>query len=387
MTRDSTDFSTCCALLVEDSIINQQLIRAMLDAMGIGRVEVATNGLEGLDMAASLRPDIIILDIMMPKLDGFGFLERFRADPANDDTPVIVTTALGEQPERVRAFDLGAADYVVKPIDRREFTARVSVHLRSRLLVGRLSRYRDRLGRDLSAARDMQLALLPGPERVKAVEAAYGVRLASVFRSSDELGGDLWDVIALGPQAFAVYLVDFTGHGVAAAINTFRLHVMMARKQDLLTDPAALLERVNQTLLGVLRRGQFAAMVHAVFHMERGVVEVAMAAAPGPIHRDPTGLVRLISESSHPLGLVPEARYRSLELPFAPGHGLLLHSDGLIEAADADGNLFGDEGARRLAAGYSGDLEAEIEALMRAGWRFDDDLSMVWVERVGDPPP
>ncbi len=379
--KPTSEFGQCRVLVVEDNPVNRQLVAAMLEIMGIRQIIEAKDGEEGLERLAEAMPDLIILDIMMPRMDGFEFLTRLRADPAYAEIPVLVATALSESHERARAFDAGASDYVVKPMDRREFVARASVHLRTRLLVGNLRQYQDRLSRDLASAHAMQQALLPSPDRIAEIETTYGVKLASVFRSSDELGGDLWDIIAIDDNRFAVYMADFTGHGIAAAINTFRLHMMMARKEELAADPAALLERVNQTLLKVLQRGQFATMAHAVFHMKEGHVTLSMAGAPPPIRRAANGIGEMIAEHSHPLGMIAATTYRSIQIPFHPGDAILLYSDGLSEATDSSGNLLGEEPVRYLAERCSGDLNGEVQALRLAGWSFEDDLTMVWVSR------
>ncbi|MDO8607131.1 MAG: fused response regulator/phosphatase [Phaeospirillum sp.] len=374
-----TEFVNGSVLIVEDSALNQQLVSTMLEIMGITRIETAEDGLEGLERLKTFSPDIIILDVMMPRMDGITFLQHLRANPAHAEIPVLVATALDEASERAAAFDAGASDYVVKPIDRREFMARVSVHLRSRLLIARLRRYQDRLGRDLAAAQAMQEGLLPTAAEIAHVEAAYGMRLNSVFRSSSELGGDLWGLIPVDKHRFGLYLVDFSGHGIAAAINTFRLHVLLGKKGDVAGDPAALLGRINQALLGVLQRGQFATMIYAVFDSSRHTMTFASASAPAPALRGPDGAARLLAINSHPLGVIAEAAYHNTEVPFQPGSGLLLYSDGLTEAIDGNGNFLGEKTALWIAEMTSGDLLSEIEVLLFRGCAFSDDLSAVWI--------
>lgn len=374
-----TEFANCRVLIVEDNAINRSLVMAMLGIMGIGAMDVAEDGVEGLERLASFVPDIIILDIMMPRMDGFEFLQHLRADPVHGDIPVLVATALSDSSERAAAFDAGASDYVVKPIDQREFTARVSVHLRTRLLIGRLRRYQERLARDLGAAQAMQEGLLPSPTAMAAIEASYGVCMGAVFRSSSELGGDLWGIIPLREGQFGLYLVDFSGHGIAAAINTFRLHVLLEKKLEVAEDPAALLHRINQALLKVLQRGQFATMIYAVFDMARHKVTFASASAPAPALRAKDGTARLLAVNSHPLGVIAGATYVNTEIAFEPGNGLLLYSDGLSEAVDAEGGFLGEETARRIAEVTTGDLVSEVAVLLSRGCVFDDDLSAVWI--------
>ncbi|RAU23040.1 serine/threonine protein phosphatase [Paramagnetospirillum kuznetsovii] len=373
-------FDQCHVLVVEDNAMNRQLIAVMLEAMGVGRIEAAVDGIDGLDKVAAAPPDLIILDIMMPRMDGFEFLARLRADPIHGEIPVLVATALHEADERARAFDAGASDYVTKPIDRREFMARASVHLRSRLLVTSLRQYQSRMSRDIAAAQSMQRALLPKADRIAEIERTYGIRLASLFQSSDEVGGDLWDVIPIDEKRFGVYLADFTGHGVPAAINTFRLHLMMRKKKaGTPLDPSAVLERMNKRLLTVLQRGQLATMTCAVFDMAERKVTLSCAGAPSPIRVDGDGLTHMITEHSHPLALVAGAVYRDIDIPFRPGDAILLYSDGLSEAVDPSGELLGEEGVRLFSQRCAGDLDADVQALRDGGWRFDDDLTAVWI--------
>ena len=377
--RSGTEFADCTVLVVEDNAQNRQLVKAMLEMMGVGSVETARDGQEGLERLPSVTPDMIILDIMMPRMDGLEFLGHLRADPVHGDVPVLVTTALDDKGDMAAAFDAGASDYVVKPMDQREFTARVSVHLRARMLIARLRRYQDRLARDLEAAQSMQTDLLPSAATMARMEVAYDLRMSSVFRSSSELGGDLWGIIPLEGQSFGLYLVDFSGHGIAAAINTFRLHMMMEKKLDVAADPAALLGRINRALLKVLQRGQFATMSYAVFHMAERKVTFASASAPAPAHRRPDGTARLLPVNSLPLGFLPDAAYDNVEIDFPPGSGLLLYSDGLSEAVDGNGDYLGEAAARWIAEMTNGDLVSEIDVLLFRGCRFRDDLTGVWV--------
>jgi sigma-B regulation protein RsbU (phosphoserine phosphatase) len=373
------EFANCTVLVVEDMAANRKLVKAMLEMMGVGTVETARDGQEGLERLPSVIPDMIILDIMMPRMDGLEFLGRLRTDPVHGDIPVLVATALDDKADRAAAFDAGASDYLAKPLDQREFTARVSVHLRTRMLIGRLRRYQDRLGRDLEAAQSMQVDLLPSPAIMAGMEGAYNVHISSVFRSSSELGGDLWGLIPLDADRFGLYLVDFSGHGIAAAINTFRLHMMMEKKRDVADDPAALLGRVNVALLKVLQRGQFATMSYAVFDMAAHRVTFASASAPAPAHRLPDGSARLSPVNSLPLGFLPDAAYENVALDFPPGSGMLLYSDGLSEAVDGDGNYLGENAARWIAEMTTGDLTSEVEVLLFRGCNFHDDLTAVWV--------
>src|SRR5574338_1532294 len=113
-------------LVVDDEVLYQHLVKVNLEAEGY-EVITASNGEEALEMVASKRPDLVILDVMMPRLDGWTTCERIRQFSS---VPIIMLTAKGEEQDRVRGLNVGADDYVVKPFSATELVARVRAVLR-----------------------------------------------------------------------------------------------------------------------------------------------------------------------------------------------------------------------------------------------------------------
>lgn len=381
------DFSRCRVLVVDDNPRNVELAAALLGVMGIGEVVRARNGVEGLERVRETSPDLIILDIMMPEMDGHEMLRHVKAMPEHRDIPILVTTALDSAGERHAAFAEGASDYVSKPIDRRDFMARVGVHLGNRLLVGDLVRYRNRVTQELEAARAMQQALLPSPERLREVEARHGLVLDAFFAPSSELGGDLWGLLPVTGDRIGLFMVDVSGHGVTAAINTFRLHMLIERQGGLAVDPGALLGQMNADLGRLLPRGQFATMTVAVIDLAANTVSLAGAGAPPPVIGR-GGAVEAIPFRSPPLAVVADQTFRTITAPFPPGSFLALYSDALIETADPKGGMLGEEGGRQMieasaASGAEKPLAATLAAFdrWRQGSPVADDLTAVWVAR------
>jgi len=375
----SHEFADCTALVVDDTPANRNLVAFFLKAMGVGRIETAADGLDALERTAAIRPDIIVLDVMMPRMDGFEFLQRLRATPAFTGIPVLVATALDRPKDMAMAFDCGASDYIRKPIDRREMVARIGVHLRNRQLVRRLTAYHDRVRQDLRAATAMQAALLPSEEQMAHLHRRYGVALAAAIHPSTEVSGDLWGWLPLDADRFAIWLADFSGHGVAAAINTFRLHVILDSGPS--SDPAATLSRLNATLESVLPRGQFATMLYVVCDPGAGTLVFSSAGAPAPVVRRSGEAAELHPVSSLPLGIRAATAYHNTTLAFPKGSVLLLYSDGLSEALDREGRSLGEDGVLALSERISAPdgLDAAIDGLKQAGYLFGDDLSAVWV--------
>src|SRR6188768_2821907 len=115
-------------LIVDDAPANIQSLSAILKAQGY-QISIATNGRQALEALARVRPDLILLDIMMPEMDGFETCERIKASTAWREIPIIFLTAKTETADIVRGFELGAVDYVAKPFNAHELLARVRTHL------------------------------------------------------------------------------------------------------------------------------------------------------------------------------------------------------------------------------------------------------------------
>jgi PAS domain S-box-containing protein len=209
--------------------------------------------------------------------------------------------------------------------------------------------YRERLEEDLESARDAQKELLPDPEFLREIEERLHVSITSHFEPSSELGGDIWGIAPLSGSRFAIYIVDFSGHGVAAALNTFRLHALMQEGSGSMDDPASYLRYLNRRLSSLLPLGQYATMLYGVFDPALEMFTYAAAGAPRPMVLDlSSGAIAAGNGAGLPLGASPEARYENRTLTFPKNALLLLWSDALSDSPDAEGNRMGGDGVTRL---------------------------------------
>ncbi|KIL98673.1 Serine phosphatase RsbU regulator of sigma subunit [Paramagnetospirillum magnetotacticum MS-1] len=355
----SIDLAGARVLVVEDNEFNRVFACAVLESMGLANVECARNGREGLDKVESFRPDIVLLDLMMPVMNGEEFLLTLRADSRYHALPVLVLSAVVDQATRNALFAAGANDYIGKPIDRLELVARVEVHLRSHLALADLRRYRNRLALDLRTARGMQNALLPTPEQMSAARQNYGLSISAVFKPSSELGGDLWGLVPVDENRLALYAVDFSGHGIAASINTFRLHLMLEDMDAQMGFPEAVLEKVNVTLKQLLPRGQFATMTLVVIDSQARTLSLVNAGGPAPVLAEPGREPRLVGAGGLPLGISLKAHYEPIVMAFPPGSQLSLYSDALIDALDPTGEPLGGEWVAKIVRDVMTDDPAE----------------------------
>lgn len=383
--EDNTEIGGCRILVVDDNEMNRNLASGILCAAGIRAIEFAADGLEGLEKVETFSPDLIVLDVMMPRMDGHEFLRRLRNDRRHADLPVLVTTALSGANDRTAVFDLGATDYLEKPLNGREMISRVRVHLRNRVMLARLGAYHARLSQDLATLTAMQEALLPSPGLLADLGRLYGVSIAPFFKACDELGGDLWGAWGLDESHLGLFMADFSGHGVTAAVNTFRLHLLMEQTAGR-SDPAEFLTVLNAALVRTLPRGQYATMVYGVMDTRNGEVAYASAGAPAAVI-GVGGRSAALPAGGLPLGIVENAAYVTCRAEVPPGGYLCVYSDALIESPDGEGAILGEAGVVDLIGRSAGEgAEQSLTRLLDGfmGCRpgpLNDDLTVVWLKR------
>lgn len=248
-----------------------------------------------------------------------------------------------------------------------------------------LQSYKQRLDDDLEAARISQLRLLPKAGLLACIGNEAGVRLSYYFEPTSELGGDIWGALSLGDGRFALYLADFSGHGVAAALNTFRLTTLIQEHRERRAEPAAYLEILNERLKEILPSGQYATMLYGIVDAKAGSFVYAAAASPRPLVVDlATGAVEAGEGRGLPLGAVLGAKFMERELPIRPGSMIVLASDALLESLDMDGKSLGKDGVADLVRDVALDKGSETNAeallapfLAKVARPLKDDLTLV----------
>lgn len=238
-------------------------------------------------------------------------------------------------------------------------------------------------------AREMQEDLLPRGEHIRHYEDRHRIAIVSHFEPSSTLSGDFWGMESLDDRRLGVYLVDFAGHGVNAALNTFRLHALLGQMGPIPNDPREHLRDINIALSKTLSRGQFATMLCGIIDTDRDVFTYAAAAATHPLIALPGQTEPMLADSSGlPLGLFEDAEHDLRTIDFPSGATLMLYSDALIESPDRHGKRLGGEGLRLMVGEYlkhhdPEHLLAHVIERFRAANDVDvpDDLTIVSVWR------
>jgi sigma-B regulation protein RsbU (phosphoserine phosphatase) len=322
-------------LIVDDQKVNRDLVAYFLKAGGYKRLETAENGREALEKVASFKPDLILLDIIMPEMDGFETCQALKANPETSHIPVLFLSGLTDAKSRTQGYRLGAVDYVNKPIDRHELVVRAEVHILNGMLLKSMQTFSRRLINDLNNARHFQHKLLPSDAHVQSLTEKYPVVLGRHYAPCDELAGDYFQVFPIDDTTLAFTMIDFTGHGVLAALHTTRLHSFLHELEAHLGEPEVLLHKLNALLHKTLQPGYFATSAYGVLNTQTGEGLLAGNGAPAPavLPGNRQHAPSLLDASGLPLGLVGEQDFSVNKQPFQlmPGDTLLLYSDALVE--------------------------------------------------------
>ena len=379
----------CLILVVDDTDFNRTLITAMLRQAGFRRIEHAVDGIDALRKIDHEMPDLVILDIVMPGLDGFEVCRRLRAEERYADLPVLVQTALSNTEDRNKAFQLGTTDLITKPIDRNELLARVRIHLENRMLIQDLQLYRTRLENELAMAREMYGHLLPTAAIFDQIGRDSGVRIRHHRAVSSELGGDIWGVIPLPEGRFGLYLLDMTGTGVSAALNAFRMHTVLHELAPLASYPSRFLTEANARAVGLFESDERAAMIYGVVDPTAGTFSYTTASARRPILVRRGAATAILGEADGaPVGHAAESVYRTRTLTFGPGTMLLLYNNAVLAALPGDGGRAAERTLADLAVpalqapGPDEACDRMVEALARAvGDRPGQDMTLVFLAK------
>jgi len=375
-------------LVVDDAPANIQVVNSILK--DICKVRVATDGAKALVLVKTEPPpDLILLDVIMPGIDGYEVCTRLKADPATADIPVIFLTVQKESEEETHGFEVGAVDYIHKPFSPAVVKARVQTHLVLRGIREVLARQLDALRKELESARQIQLSILPTH-----LPQIRGLDIAARYIPANSIGGDFYDFIVIDEQRLGILIADVSGQGMAAALISSMLKIALSTQVANAADPAKVLCGLNQALCGKFDH-HFVTASYLLVDLEKRTLTYAGAGHPPMwLWGAPIEGVREEAENGLFLGTFPWATYSSVQLLLREDTWILLYTDGVSEAANPAEEEFGTTRFREFLPGCQSDsanqfadrLVAELSSWVARGpgTESNDDVSFVAVH-VGGP--
>jgi phosphoserine phosphatase RsbU/P len=385
---------TASILAVDDTPANLQVLAGMLKERGY-KVRPVLSGKLALLAAQRDPPDLILLDINMPEMNGYEVCEYLKADDQLKGIPVIFISALTEQMDKVKAFAIGGVDYLTKPFQMEELHARVETHLKLRRLQIELEEYsrhlelaRERLKLDLELARGVQRGLLP-----LRLPEVPGYEFFAHYESAYEVGGDYYDFILLPRQRVAVLVGDAAGKGVVAALLMAKLSADARFCMLTEPDPAAAITKLNSLMIHSGIADRFVTLVAAILDPGSHTVTLVNAGHPPPLiyHRTTRTVEEAISNerTGFPLGVLDGFEYASCQVGLEPGDSILAFTDGVTEATDIQEIQLQTKGVYAAVQGeaYStrglGEQVVKVVKQFATGRSQSDDIALVGFGRTG----
>jgi phosphoserine phosphatase RsbU/P len=392
MAMDLPDRRAPRLLVVDDVPANRDVLVRRLRRMGLAQVDEAADGAVALELLRGRPYDLVLLDVMMPVLDGYGVLAALRAEGQLPELPVLMVSAADELEGVIRCIELGAEDYLAKPLDARLLAARVRASLERKRLRDAVRAQLERTRRELLAARRLQLSMVPTD---RPQPGAHGpLRVAARLIPALEVGGDLVDHFPLGPERYLLALGDVAGKGAEAALrmaHTLSLLRAAARAHDApAREPAAVLAAtladVNAQLCAGDESAPFVTLFLGIAEPAARRLSYACAGHPPPYVYGPTGVRALPVTAGLPLGVADPVPLPVTTAELGAYVGVVAYSDGVTEARSPSGALFGEARLAELLAGNAGMPPAALaDAVYAAAAAFaggapvaDDIAVLVW---------
>jgi serine phosphatase RsbU (regulator of sigma subunit) len=383
-------------LVVDDNQTNRDVLSRRLRRQHIA-VETAVHGLQALELVRARSFDLVLLDIMMPEMNGYQVLEHLKADPQLRHIPVIMISAVDDIESVVRCIELGAEDYLLKPFNPVLLRARIDASLEKKHLRDQERAYIRMVQQELELGRRTQADFFPAH-----LPQPPGWHIASFFRPAREVAGDFYDAFVLPCNRMGLVIADVCDKGVGAALFMVMVRSLLRAFAEQ-TPPAAIdtlaLDTVQQTSAYITRhhhyrptrRPMFATLFFGVLDTTTGALTYINAGHAPPVLIRHTGSHTLLEPTGPAVGLMPDLQFAQGQVHFEVGDTLIAYTDGITEARAADNALFGEARLFALLNTHPASASTLIDTVHygvhahSGGEPPADDMTMLAVQRLVEP--
>lgn len=365
-------------LIVDDSAVSLTHLQKIL--MKAGYTVISTgSGAEAFAAMETTLPDLILLDIIMPGMDGFEVIRRLKSTPRTGHIPVIFLTGNDDEASKMTAFDLGAVDYILKPFNPQEVKARVAVHLKIGVA---LQEAIETQADKIRQIHDAQQAILIKPQELP--EAHFSV----YFRSVLEAGGDFYDVLELSRGMHAFLVADVSGHDIATSFIHPALKALFRQNCAPIYTLDETVVMMNRVLERILPDEKYLSALFLAVNRNAGKVSWVNAGHPPAILLPRNGAPEFLEGDGEGelIGINENSIYRVNERPFCPGDRIIMYTDGLVEWKE-NTTVWAAEYrkllpvAAEIAREPLGDLPCRfVERYLPGKEQVDDDIIVLCVE-------
>lgn len=369
-------------LIAEDHPTSRKLLQAMLKKNYT--VIAGASGEEAVELARVHQPDLVLLDIEMPGMDGFQALDKLRNGIISPTVPVIFLTAREDTESRDKGLTAGAVDYITKPYDKHELAIKVKNHLALYEARKEIERTNRIMAQEMEMASQLQRSLLP-----QSFPPSDRVCFSVVYEPSTQAGGDFYDVIALGKGLIGFAQVDVAGHGVRSAMVGAMFKMAFQTFAKGRVSPAEVLSLMNDEIVDIIPDSDYMTMFYGIIDQRNLQLTYCNAGHPRPfLYNSATKEILEPAEGGPILGAFPGLPYENGIGKLQPGDRMLLYTDGVTEAGDTSTpeGMYGTQRLRRaFSAGLDRAPEPVLESIMndirqfQGRDSFEDDVSLMMI--------
>jgi serine phosphatase RsbU (regulator of sigma subunit) len=367
-------------LIVDDNPANVEILKMRLAANNYDII-TAMDGESGLAEAIDKTPDLILLDIMMPKMDGLEVCRRLKGDSSLPFMPIIMVTAKADSKDIVAGLEAGGDEYLTKPVDHAALVARVKSMLRIKSLHDRVLEQSAQLKHQLKTATKIQSLFWPDIP-----ELEVGSHIWALSTPAAYIGGDLYDIISMPDKSLLVYVADVSDKGVPAALIMAALSTKIKNESRIHKDVNNLLETINNSLHKLIsKEGYFATIVLIRYWPNSGIMQFSVGGHLQPLWIAGKEIRYFPQVSGISLGIMPDVPYEVKEIILSPGESVLLYTDGVIEAENVNKEMYGHDRMSDYIKNSKGPpwgegLNNEIRK-WRGNAKINDDLTLLEIWR------
>jgi len=308
-------------LIVDDMLVNLKILENILRTAGYETVTVSS-GEEALQVVSKEEFHCILLDIVMPKMDGFEVINHLKEMPSVSEIPVIFITGEEGPEATVRGFEAGAVDYITKPFHPHEVRVRVKLHIRLFTTIRSLATAQ---AETLKQINNAQNALLKKPEDFP--KANFSVYYCSLHAA----GGDIYDIIEVSDTRIGYFVGDFAGHQISTGFLTSSVRALLHQNCNGMNTPSQSMRMVNSVLCELMKPGQYLTGAYAELNTKTYELTVVNMGHPPLIVIQKDGKVIEVGRGGDVLGVFEDAFYREDRVRLLPEDRFILYTDGLIE--------------------------------------------------------
>lgn len=329
-------------LVVDDSKLNRAIIKKTLSALNMN-IDEAVDGVEGLEALAEKKYDLVLVDIVMPRLDGFGFLSRFKDVVGRDFVPVILMTGSDDLNSKIKGLRIGADDFLMKPLNEKELVARVLSLLRLKSVNTELFEKNRLIKQELEAAKQIQKFIIP----TDFSHIDYP-RVTGNYLPIEDIGGDYYDCYRISDTQSGMLIADVTGHGIPAALVMSMAKMICSLYATRYSSTREYLDAINRQMRGLLLSGQYITTFYVIYDDETGTIRFTNAGHTRALYyRASKDSILALDTFGLFIGIADDVAYEEKSISVHPGDRLLLYTDGLTEIKNSERHEYG---VKKLAA-------------------------------------